>query len=185
MANEDKVRKIAKLRTILEKRLQEMETELDGLRALLEFTDSVLLETGFKRAEIPKPAFPISPKSAAKSEEAVPIRTVTGELLANIYVEEGCMRIVPDEKREFNINTPPFSSFFVEGVLTKMQNKDREAAMRGEIPPDKVLFYDVALEGDLIREITIRNVTPERLQDIKSAIRWTLEKMYEKTRSNT
>jgi len=184
MAEEDKVKRIAKLRTILEKRLQETEMELEGLRALLEFTDSVLLEVGFKRAEIPKPAPPVPPKPTAKREEAIPIRTVTGELLANIHIEGEHVRIVPVEQRDFNINTPPFSSFFVEGVLTKMQNKDREAAMKGEIPPEKVLLYDVTLEGDLIREITIRNVTPERLQDIKSAIRWTLEKMYEKTQSS-
>ncbi len=183
MAEEEKVKKIAKLRTILEKRLQETEIELEGLRALLEFTDSVLLEVGFKRAEILKSTPPVPSKPATKREEVIPIRTVTGELLANLYMEEECVRIVPDEKMVFNINTPPFSSFFVEGVLTKMQNKDREAAMKGEIPPDKVLLYDIALEGDLIREITIRNVAPERRQDIKSAIRWTLEKMYEKTRS--
>jgi len=184
MAEEEKVKKIAKLRTILEKRLQETEIELEGLRALLEFTDSVLLEVGFKRAEIPKAAPPVSPQATAKREEAIPIRTVTGELLANLYIEGKYVRIVPDEKRDFNINTPPFSSFFVEGVLIKMQNKDREAATKGEVPPDKVFLYDIALEGDLIREITIRNVTPERVQDIKSAIRWTLEKMYEKTRSS-
>jgi hypothetical protein len=184
MDEEDKVKKIAKLKTILEKRLQETEIELEGLRALLEFTDTILLETGFKKAEIPKPAPSIPPKAAAKREEAIPIRTVTGELLANIYIEGEHVRIVPAEKRDFNINTPPFSSFFVEGVLTKMQNKDREATMKGEIPPDKVLLYDIALEGDLIREINIRNVTPERLQDIKSAIRWTLDKMYEKTQSS-
>jgi len=184
MAEEEKVKKIANLRTILEKRLQETEIELEGLRALLEFADSVLLEVGFKRAEIPKPTPSVPPSPAAKREEAIPIKTVTGEHLANIYIEGEHVRIVPAEERDFNINTPPFSSFFVEGVLTKMQNKDREAAVKGEIPPDKVLLYDITLEGDLIREITIGNVTPERLQDIKSAIRWTLEKMYEKTRSS-
>jgi hypothetical protein len=184
MAEEEKMKKIAKLRTILENRLQETEIELQGLRALLEFTDSVLLESGFKRAEIPKPTQPVSSKTVSKTEESIPIRTVTGELLANIYREGEYLRITPAEERNFNINTPPFSSFFVEGVLIKMQNKDREAAMKGEVPPDKMLLYDITLEGDLIREIAIRNLTSERLQDIKSAIRWTLEKMYEKTQSS-
>jgi hypothetical protein len=35
----------------------------------------------------------------------------------------------------------------------------------------------------LLREIVIRNVDEERLRELKSSIRWTLEKMYEKTRS--
>ncbi len=62
-----------------------------------------------------------------------------------------------------------------------MQEKDREAANKGEITPERVLSYDIALDGELIREISIRNVGPERLRELKSAIRWTLEKMYEKT----
>jgi hypothetical protein len=41
--------------------------------------------------------------------------------------------------------------------------------------------YDVVVDGDLIREINVENVTPNRSREIKSAVRWTLEKMYEKT----
>jgi hypothetical protein len=43
--------------------------------------------------------------------------------------------------------------------------------------------YNIVREGDLIREIIIRNVDEERLRELKSSIRWTLEKMYEKTKS--
>jgi len=39
-------------------------------------------------------------------------------------------------------------------------------------------------EGDLIREIIIRNVDDERLKELKSSIRWTLDKMYEKIKSS-
>ena len=51
----DKIKKIAELRVLLEKRLKEMETELDGLRVLLDFVNEALVEKGFKRAEILKP----------------------------------------------------------------------------------------------------------------------------------
>jgi hypothetical protein len=94
------------------------------------------------------------------------------------------MRLVPTEDKSFNVNTPPFMSFLVERVLAKMQEKDREAAESGEIPPEKILSYDISRDGDEIREMTIRNVGAERSRELKSTIRWTLEKMFEKVQAN-
>jgi hypothetical protein len=54
---------------------------------------------------------------------------------------------------------------------------------RGQLTPDKMFAYNIVREGDLLREIVIRNADEERLRELKSSIRWTLEKMYEKTRS--
>jgi len=203
VAEEDKrVRKMAEYRALLEKRVQEAETELEGLRALLELVNATLLEKGFKRAEIAKPVPAPSPITAepelapltpleAKAvtppvleyERAVPIKTATGDLLANLYVGEDSMHIVLAEDKRFNINTPPFMPFLVDRVLAKMQEKDREAAGTGEIAPDKILSYTILRDGDFLRELTIRNVTPDRSQELKSTIRWTLEKMYEKMKA--
>ena len=47
--------------------------------------------------------------------------------------------------------------------------------------PDKMFAYNIVSEGDLLREIILKNVDEERLKELKSSIRWTLEKMYEKT----
>ena len=194
---EEKIKKMAEFRTLLEKRIQEIETELDGLRVLLEFIDTALLEKGFKRAEIVKPALPpieVAPlppptlpevaPPIVEYEMAVPLKTVTGELLANLYVGEDSLRVVLAEDKEFNINTPPFMSFLVERVLAKMQEKDREAVRTGEITPDKIFSYNIVREGDVVREITIRNIAPDRSRELKSTIRWTLEKMYEKVKAS-
>jgi len=196
MAEEDeraKVRKMAEYRTVLERRIREAEVELEGLRTLLEFIDVALLERGFKRAEIveraPTPveeAAPlVSPEvgalpPAVEYERAVPLKTPDGELLANLYIEGDSLRLVLAEDKEFSINTPPFTSFLAERVLAKMQERDREAARMGEIPPNKILSYSIARDGDVVREINIRNITPDRLRELKSAIQWTLEKMWEK-----
>ncbi len=193
---EERIKKIVEFRTLLEKRVRETETELEGLRTLLDMANTVLLEEGFKRAEITKPSVhapslpkvtepPVQPEiprvpPAAEDEKPVPLRTVTGDLLANLYTREGHVRIVPAGEGAFNVNTPPFSSFFVERVLAQMQRKDQEAAERGELPPEKALSYSIAQEGEIIREITVRNVSPDRLREIKSAVHWTLEKMHEK-----
>lgn len=187
---EQKIKSIAELRTLIEKRLQEMEIELKGLRVLLDFIDATLLEKGFKRAgieqqlpSVSRVQTPLSPSSspAVDVEHGIPLKTVTGEPLANLYVGENVMRVVPADNKDFDVNTPPFKAFLVERVLGKMQEKDREAARTGRIMPEMVLSYDLICEGDVIREIIVRNIDPDRSRELKSTIRWTLEKMYEKT----
>ena len=201
MAEEEKLKKLAELRASLEKRVKEMETELDGLRALRDFVNAALVEKGFRRAEIAKPtSAPTEEKSmppfltpaevevttppVLENEQAVPIKTTTGELLANLYVEEDSMRVVVAEDKRFTVDIPPFMAFLVERVLAKMQEKDREAAGIGEIAPDKILSYTIVRDGDILREITIRNIGSDRTRELKSTIRWTLEKMHEKMKTS-
>jgi len=184
----EKVKKVAEFRTLLEKRMKEMETELEGMRVLLEFVDAELLERGFKRAEMLKPT-PVLPEAAPapvmEHKRSVPLKTATGNLLANLYMGEDSVHVVFAEDENFDINTPPFMSFLVERVLVKMQEKDREDAGTGEIAPEKILSYNIVREGDVVREITIQNIRPERLKELKSTIRWTLEKMYEKMKTDS
>ncbi len=192
---DEKVKKIAELRTLLEERVTKMKKELEQWQALLDFVNTTLLKEGFKKAEIvrrPPPPMPIPAEEVAppeaptdeppvlEYEKAIPLKTVTGDLLANLYVSEDSMRVVLAEDKKFDINTPPFRSFLLERVLAKMQEKDREDASAGEIPPDKILAYNIAREGDILSEITIRNFRPDRSRELKSTIKWTLEKMYEK-----
>lgn len=197
---EDKVRKMAELRTTLEKRVKELQAELEQLQALLDFINSTLIEEGFKRPEI-KPAVvpmpvteevtPPSPQPTTAEAapplpeyaQAIPIKIATGEMLANLYTDEESMRVVLAQDKQFTVDTPPFMAFLVERVLAKMQEKDREAASAGEIPPEKILSYEIVKDGDIIRELAIKNVGADRTRELKSTIRWTLEKMYEKMKS--
>lgn len=197
MVEKEKIKKMAEFRAWLEKRIEEVETELEGLRVLLEFADTSLLEKGFKRAEMVKPTptppqvIPATlpetalPLPAMQYGETIPLKTVTGDLLADMYVAEDSLRIVPSKDKNFDMNIPPFTSFLVERVLAKMQEKDHEAAGTGEIAPDKILSYNIIRDGDTIREVTIKNIRAERLQELKSTIRWTLEKMYEKMKQTS
>jgi len=180
----EKIKKIAKLRALLEKRVEDMETEVDGLKTLLSLIDTTLLNEGFKRAEISKPAQTAQKQETAqpavKQQKGVPLKTVTGDLLAQLYTEKDSMQIILAEDKNFDINTPPFTSFFVERVLAKMQEKDKEDAGKGKIAPENILSYNIKQDGNLIREITINNLRRERSRELKSSIRWTLEKMYER-----
>jgi hypothetical protein len=156
-----------------------------------------LLDKGFKRGDIKEiqttTKETVSPKEtgekvaekpivqpAAESESVIPLKTLDDEPLAIIYVDKQSLHVLPDERKNFSVNTPPFSHFLVERVLTKMQDKDNELVRMGQLTPDKMFAYNIVHEGDLIREIVIRNVDEERLRELKSSIRWTFEKMYEK-----
>jgi hypothetical protein len=180
----EKLKKLAEFRQRLEKRIEETSAELEELLSLLEFTDSVLLEKGFKRAEAAKPA----PEPVAKSvappvveyESVVPLKTVTGDLLANLYSGKESLRVVLAENKKFNVNTPPFVQFLVERVFVKMQDKDRQAVASGELEPERMFSFKIVQDGDLLREIVVDNISEDRLRELKSSIRWTLEKMYEK-----
>jgi len=179
---EEKIKKMAEFRTVLEKRVKELETELEGLKAMLEFANDTLLTKGFKKAEIVKPpsVLPETTPPVVEYEETIPLKTADGEFLANLYVGKDFIRVILAEDKNLNVNTPPFMQFLVERVLAKMQERDRESVRTGEITPDEIISYNITREGDTIREITIRNVGPERIRELKSSIRWTLEKMYEK-----
>ena len=186
----ENIKKMAKLRAVLEKRIEAMEVELDELKTLLSLIDTTLIKEGFKRAEISKPvqtppkqATP--PPSVAQQKKGVPLKTVTGDLLAQFYIEKDSIQITLAEDKNFDINTPPFKSFFVERVLAKMQEKDREDASKGKIDPEKILSYNIKQDGDTLREITIRNLRRDRSRELKSSIRWTLEKMYEKMKQKS
>ena len=187
----EKIKKIAKLRAILEKRVEDMETELDGLKMMLSLIDSTLIKESFKRAEVAKPVQtpqkqetpqppPIKPQ-----KRGIPLKTVTGDILAQIYTEKDVIQITLAEDKNFDINTPPFTSFFVERVLAKMQEKDKEDAAKGKLDPEKTVSFDIKQEGNILREITIRNLRQERSRELKSSIRWTLEKMYERMKQQT
>ena len=198
--DEDKMRKMAELRITLEKRINELQAELDQVKAVLDFVNSVLIEKGFKKPEIRPSAQPAAvveeqvrpiqqvPKAAEtvppfEQIAAIPIKTVTGDLLAELYTDDENMRVILAKGKQFTVDTPPFTAFLVQRVLAKMQEKDRESASAGEIPPEKILSYEITKDGDAVREINIGNIGADRVRELKSSIRWRLEKMYEKMKA--
>jgi hypothetical protein len=194
----EKTKKLVTLKTKLEKRIEGLKSELEELQSMLDTVNSILLEKGFKRAEITKEsrkaeAAPPSKKEALakpepsyaqpvpETESPASLTTAAGEPLATLYVSEDLLRVSPATDKSFNVNTPPFMAFLVERVFMKMQERDNELARGGQLAPDRIFSYNIVREGDTIKEIIIRNVDPDRIRELKSSIRWTLEKMYEKT----
>jgi hypothetical protein len=194
----EKLKSLVNLKKKLEKQIEDLAAEVKDLTATLDVVNSVLLEKGFKRGDIkevqaPKeeepPTVHVTVKEetataprAVEPESVIPLKTMSDEPLAIIYVDKEALHVLPDESKKFSVNTPPFQPFLVERVLAKIQEKDNELVRMGQLTPDKMFAYNIVNEGELIREIVLRNVDEDRLKELKSSIRWTLEKMYEKAK---
>lgn len=190
-AEKGEVEDLLKLRKKLEKRLERLKAEAESLKKLLSIVDRELAQKSFKPAalvkpETPKPVeapAPPQPPTVKPPAQTIPLKASDGTLLATMYVAEDEVRVIPSESLTFNINTPPFQQFLITKVLSGMAAKDREAASAGQLLPDQILTYRVTQDGDIIREIIIRNYREERrAATLRNALRWTLEKMYEKTK---
>lgn len=193
----EEVKRLLAFKKKLEKRVEKLESELKELKSILEAVNSVLLAKGFKRAEIKAPAstppaevgpteeeMMIQPSvHVPEFKEVIPLKSAAGELLATLYVGDGFLKIVLAEDKKFNVNVPPFNQFLVERVLVKMQQKDSELAKAGKLKPEEIFSYNIVREGEIVREIHIKNFDAERLKELKSSVKWTLEKMYEKMMS--
>jgi hypothetical protein len=201
----EKMKAMIAFKKRLEDQLERLDTETKEIQATLDVVNGILLQTGFKRGDVkdaavqsatalkevplpklaPEPVKPEAPLQAASAqpveqETVIPLKTQAEEPLALMFFEKQQIHVMPDESKKFSVNTPPFSNFLVEKVFAKMQEKDKELVRLGQLSPDKMFSYNIVREGELIREIIIKNVDEERLKELKSSVRWTLEKMFEK-----
>ncbi len=199
----EKMKSLIAFKKRLEEQLEKLTAETKEVQAALDTVNSILLEKGFKRGDIkevseapapapkevilpkqePEPTKETPPPQHTETESVIPLKTMADETLALMYFENQSIHVLPDESKNFSVNTPPFSNFLVEKVFTKMQEKDKELVRLGQLATDKMFSYNIVREGDLIREIIIKNVDEERLKELKSSIRWTFEKMYEKMKA--
>jgi hypothetical protein len=200
--DQEKMKSMITFKKRLEDQLDRLTNETKEVQATLDLVNQILLEKGFKRGDIkeisiptpvpkevvlpkhePEPPKANSTQQHTESESVIPLKTMADEPLALIYFEKQSIHVLPDESKNFSVNTPPFTNFLVEKVFAKMQEKDKELVRLGQLSTDKMFSYNIVREGDLIREIIIKNADDDRLKELKSSIRWTFEKMYEKMKS--
>jgi hypothetical protein len=207
----EKMKSLIAFKKRLEDQLERLVIETKEAQDSLDTVNSILLDKGFKRGDIKE--VPVSPPSLPKEivlpkveleaptvfvqrnspssssmpidrESVIPLKTMAEEPLAIIYFEKQSMHVLPDESKNFSVNTPPFENFLVEKIFDKMREKDIELVKAKQLSQDKMFAYNIMREGEHIREIVIHNVDEERLKELKSSIRWTFEKMYEKMKSS-
>ena len=200
----EKMKSLIEFKKRMEEQLEKLNAEAKEVQAALDTVNGMLLDKGFKRgdikevSEIPVPKEVVLPRQEPESptvvvqrnaplqiekESVIPLKTMADEPLALIYFDKQAIHVLPDESKNFSVNTPPFTNFLVGKVFSKMQEKDTELVKAKQLTADKMFTFNIVREGDQIREIIIRNVDEERLKELKSSIRWTFEKMYEKMKS--
>ena len=202
----EEIERLLQTKRNLEDHIADLEDEIKETQLLLDIVNKYITERSLKKAEISKGPSPIpgtvkaqtAPKplptgemppeavtgtTEGEYEQVIPLRTADGTMLMNLYVGKQELRIVPSENIKFKSTTPPFQQFLINKVLMNMAAKDREDAVAGTISPDEMLTYRVVQDGDIIKEIIIRNYGDEkRAATLKNSIRWTFEKMREKIR---
>ena len=200
----EKMKSFIAFKKRMEEQLEKLCAEEKEVQAALDTVNSILLDKGFKRGDIkevpemPVPKEVVLPKQEpepptvvvqhvaplqTEKESVIPLKTMADEPLALMYFDKQAIHVLPDESKNFSVNTPPFTNFLVEKVFSKMQEKDAELVKAKQLAEEKMFSFNIVREGDQIREIIIRNVDEERLKELKSSIRWTFEKMYEKMKS--
>jgi hypothetical protein len=183
-SNQQLTKRLAEMKSFLERRIKQQEEEVNSLRSFLEVVDSLLAERSFRQVEIPSPTQSTDrPKEPAPfPSDSVPIMTTSGVRIASILFDHDGMHVIPEANVELDSDSPPLRSFLLGKVLDPMQTKDRDAAASGAIPPENILSYDLEQEDRNLKAIHIRNYGDDRrVLELKNAIRWTLRRMYEKT----
>ncbi len=185
MENE-RVKRLAEAKSYIQKRIDELESEVELLKLILSVIDTALSRESFtKAAELPREAPREAPQAppaeadlgAQVSEAAVTSRD--GRELARLVVYEKGLVIKP--LMDLPVDSPPLRSFFIAKVLEGYKRKDEELVRAGEIPEDEAFDYEVAEEGGLVKEIIVRNYRERRrLDEIRSALRWTLNRVLER-----
>jgi len=182
----ERVKRLAEAKSYIQKRIDELESEVELLKLILSVIDTALSRESFtKAAELPREAPREAPQAplaeadlgAQVSEAAVTSRD--GRELARLVVYEKGLVIKP--LMDLPVDSPPLRSFFVAKVLEGYKRKDEELVRAGEILEDEAFDYEVAEEEGLVKEIIVRNYRERRrLDEIRSALRWTLNRVLER-----
>ncbi|MCS7117317.1 MAG: hypothetical protein NZ957_00830 [Thaumarchaeota archaeon] len=175
----DRSQELAELKAWLERRIQELQSELERLRAVVRYVDEALAKSSFKRADALVAKRAPEQSTAEEQRERPALRTVrsrSGKTLATLTFTADAARFVLSPELQLMRDHKPFSSFLLRKVLDGFVTQDQEMVSKGYLDQDQAFSYEVTYEGDVVRQIEIRNYRNEaRLREIISALRWTLE----------
>ena len=179
--------KIMSSKKRIEDRILDLEEELADLQEVLRIVNEYLNSKPRDEDELGSeiPAKTVRPEGSIPEvfEQIIPLKASDGTMLASYYLGKTELKVVPVESLTFRVNVPPFQQFLINKVLANMTVKDREDAVAGIISPEEMLTYRVHQDGDVLKELVIRNFRDsKRAETLRNSVRWTLEKMYDKSK---
>ncbi len=186
LLNEEEVKKLANLKKSLEERITEYEKVLNDLKICLKLVNDQLSKSSFKTAAemitAPTPSQISTPK--AGEVESILRALRTGVVLGKFIEGENYIRVEVSQNLKLDPEIPPLKAFLINKVLEGMRNADLEKVEEGQLPADRVIEYNVKIEDNIFKGLEIKNITDRRrIVELKNSIRWTLERMVEKTKA--
>lgn len=175
--DEEYIKELADIKRYIERRISELENEIRLLKACMKIIDEKLSKISFRPAiEM------VKEKEEVRRKERIEIRhRQTGRLLAIAEKTPNKLKIIIVRGIRVPVARGIFQSFFIRKILEKMKEEDENAVYEGKLAPTEVLKYDIVDENGYLKEIIIYNYrSKDRLKEIISSIRWTLERIQEK-----
>ena len=207
--SDDDIKNAAEIREWLTKSISEKQEEIDRMKITLSLIDSVLKQGSFKTAanlNLDKKPFS-NEKSAIidkenkkdntstfqKSQEEQPQALETRQikrmkdntLIAIVEISKERIEIIPNESINFNLDTPPFKSFFINRILDGMKNKDSDKVKQGQLSETDIISYNTIQKENsenILKKIEIRNYRDkDRVNEIFNTVAWVFTRMLEKS----
>ena len=183
--SEDQIREILELKEWLTDEVEKRRNEIEKLKNNLAILDSVLKQSSFSKASSLKSNQEKSYfMTSDRGSSIIPIkRTGDNAVIANAHVTEKEVVIVPSDDVKLDIETQPFKSFFLGRIIGGMETKDNLDVQNGKIDSDSVINCIVNKDGNMIREILIKNYRErERVNEIINTAAWSFSRMIENSK---
>lgn len=171
---DEEIKQLVEIRKIIEKKIEELKTELELFQLILKLIDRTLSEKSFKSAaDLIKTKVSVEEKPLREYF----IRDKKGRELGRITIYKDKVELLPYVP--FKSTDIPFSTFFIKRILGGMQKEDEEALDRGDLTVDEVLRYEIEKDEEgLVKKVIVYNYrTDSRLREIRNTFKWTLEKL--------
>jgi hypothetical protein len=169
LSEEDKERE--KLKSLLKERIDQLSKEVEVLKMCLEILGEKSTVAQQKTSETKVEVKVEKPVQKAKTPERKLLTSISegGESIANIYVEEDKIIVVPGKNVKVDVNSRDFKDFFVKKVLF---------GLKKEKPS---ISYEVKDVNGTLKEVIIKNITEERdVKRIEGAVKWTFSRFISK-----
>jgi len=208
--SDDDIKNAAEIREWLTKLIFEKQNEIERIKITLSLIDSVLKQGSFKTAanlNLNKKPFtdekstsiydeskketnnPSFKKGNGESSQLLETRQIKrmkdNTLIAQVEVSKEKIEIIPSESFSFNMDTPPFKSFFINRILDGMKNKDIDKVKQGQLSEmDVISFNTIQKENNdnILKKIEIKNYRDkDRINEIFNTVAWVFTRMLEKS----
>jgi hypothetical protein len=209
--SDDDIKNAAEIREWLTKLISEKQDEIERIKITLSLIDSVLKQGSFKTAaninlnkqsfsneksttaivenEIKKDNTSVLRKSPGEQLQALETRPIKrmkdNSIIAQVEVLKEKIEIIPNESINFNLDTPPFKSFFINRILEGMRIKDKDKVKQGQLSEtDIITFNTIQKENNenILKKIEIKNYRDkDRVNEIFNTVAWVFTRMLEKS----